>query len=118
MSGVPFVEVLSLFVIIKLHTEIPFPGFLIFPEGFVTAFSSIMVFETVAAVLNAKSSKMIAAWKQICYTEKRNAKVKRREVGALRPLIVKFGSNFIDQGTPLVTQDFCVNQTVSLLLMK
>lgn len=113
MSGVPFIEILSLFVIIKLHDQIPFPGFLIFPEGFITAFTSIMVFETIAAVLNTKSIGVIAAWSQLS-----TGKVRRKEVRSLRPLMVKFGQNYIDRGTPLVSQDFCISQTVSLLLMK
>ncbi|XP_035704132.1 uncharacterized protein LOC118434510 isoform X1 [Folsomia candida] len=114
MSGVPFVEVLSLFVIIKLHDQVPLPGFLLFPEGFITAASALIVYETVAAILNTKSFQIIGTWKQqFC-----RGKVKRREVRSLRPLMVKFGSNYIDKGTPLVTQDFCINQTVSMLLMK
>ncbi|XP_035707910.1 uncharacterized protein LOC118435654 [Folsomia candida] len=114
MSGVPFVEVLSLFVIIKLHDQVPLPGFLLFPEGFITAGSALIVYETVAAILNTKSVQTIDIWKQ----RFSRGKAKRREVKSLRPLMVKFGSNYIDKGTPLITQDFCINQTVSMLLMK
>lgn len=32
-------------------------------------------------------------------------------------LKIKFGSNFIDRGTPLVIQKFCLDQTMSLVLI-
>lgn len=40
-----------------------------------------------------------------------------REIKACSVLKIKFGSNFIDNGTPLVIQDFCMNQTLNLLLI-
>lgn len=45
-------------------------------------------------------------------------KLIRRQVKGCSMLKVKFGSNFIDRGTPLVIQNFCINQTVSLTLIK
>lgn len=114
MSGGPFVEVLSLFVLIKLHDQIPLPGVVLFLEGFITAASALIVYETVAAIVNTKSVRIIGAWKgQFC-----RSKIKRREVTSLKPLMIKFGSSFIDKGTPLITQNFCITQTVSMLLMK
>ncbi|OXA56473.1 hypothetical protein Fcan01_08673 [Folsomia candida] len=115
ISLVPVIEVLSLFVIIKLHGQVPLPGFLLFPQGFITTGSALIVYETVAAILNTKSAQTIGKWGQ---QEIYRGKVKRREVRSLRSLMVKFGANYIDKGTPLVTQNFCVSQTVSMLLMK
>jgi len=36
---------------------------------------------------------------------------------ALKPLRIQMGMNFIDQFTPLVILDFCINQTASLLMI-
>lgn len=72
-----------------------------------------MLIETFAASVNGKSCDLISEWKDEAGTSKRL----RREVRALKGLKVEVRGNFIDRGTALVTQDFCVNQTVSLLLM-
>ncbi len=112
MGGVPMVEILGVYAVIKFHAQLPLPGLIILTEGYLTAFTAIMVFETLASILNTKSAEMLRVWRQV------PNKSKRKELRALRPLKVKFGSNFIDQGTPLVSQDFCINQIVSLLLMK
>ncbi|OXA42400.1 hypothetical protein Fcan01_22900 [Folsomia candida] len=42
----------------------------------------------------------------------------RRELAACGVLKIKFGNNFIDNGTPLVMQNFCINQTLSLCMVK
>ncbi len=113
MFGVPLVEILSLFAIIKFHSQLPLPGFLILTEGFFTALTSTMVFETVASLLNTRSIEMLSVWRRLGFKNK----VQRKKIRSQRPLKIRYGSNYIDQGTSLVSQDFCINQTVSLLLM-
>jgi hypothetical protein len=44
-------------------------------------------------------------------------KVRRRRLKALRLVCIRFGGKFMDRDTPIVTQDFLINQTVSLLLL-
>lgn len=36
---------------------------------------------------------------------------------SLGPLKIQFGNNFVEALTPLVVQEFCVQQTISLLLL-
>jgi hypothetical protein len=49
---------------------------------------------------------------------KRKDKLAERRVKSLLPVHVRLGGNFIDRTTPIVIQDFCVLQTVSLLLLE
>jgi hypothetical protein len=44
-------------------------------------------------------------------------KVWKRVVRPLQPIKVHFGTNFVDELTPLIVQDFCWSQTASLVLM-
>jgi hypothetical protein len=48
---------------------------------------------------------------------KRKDKLAKRRAKSLLPVYIKLGGNFIDRTTPILIEDFCVNQTVSLLLL-
>lgn len=108
----PMVEVVALFVTIKWHEIIPLSGFFVFPLIFIFAFVGLVLFETVAGQVFLRSWILIRKLRGGCRTAQ-----KRKELAFLRPLKVQFASNFIDKATALATQDFCINQTVSLLLM-
>jgi hypothetical protein len=43
-------------------------------------------------------------------------KLRRKRLKAMRLICVRFAGKYIDRDTPIVIQDFCINQTVSLLL--
>lgn len=112
--GFPSIQILAFFTMIRLYDVVPMPAFLYFPRMYVDTLLLNVILQTLAANLFIKSkrlrTKFIAeghAWR----------KVDRKELQATINLSLKFGSNYIDAGTPLVIQDFCVNQTVSLLLM-
>lgn len=80
--------------------------------GIVT--SALVVYQTFAAQMGVKSQELGRDW----MNENGVSKVNRREIKAFRPLRVRLESCFIDRGTALVTQDMCLNQIVSLLLME
>jgi hypothetical protein len=44
-------------------------------------------------------------------------KLRRKRLQAMRLICIRFAGKYIDRDTPIVIQDFCINQTVSLLLM-
>lgn len=110
----PMVEVLGLFTIIKFHEDIPFPGILIFPIGFLTALTGLIVLETMSGALVTRSKEAVLTWAK---TLAGSSPLRRRQFDSLQLLKVKFGNNFLDRVTALITQDFCINQTVSLLIM-
>lgn len=112
LTVTPMVEVVALFVTIKWHDIIPLSGFFVFPLIFLFVFIGLVLFLTVAGKLFLRSRKLLRNLRGGCRT-----RPKRRELSYLRPLKVQCASNFIDQATALATQDFCINQTVSLLLL-
>lgn len=75
-----------------------------------------MVIITLASRVHSASRDLLTSLKQL-KLEKRS-KLMRKELQACNTLRIKFGSNFIDNGTPLVMQDVCINQIMSLVLLK
>lgn len=115
----PVLQILTQYVSIMMHDEIPMPVFLIFPLVWANVIvNNIFVF-TLASWVNNVSIKILR--------EQTNAMIRRGWGGRKSSLIksakacpalkIKFGSNFIDSGTPLVIQDFCQAQTMSLILI-
>lgn len=109
----PMMQIIVSFVFIKLASSLPSEGFLSYPFIIIMVGSSCMIFETFAAQFGEKSTNLCHNW----LMEKGIAKVNVKRIRSLQSMRIKVGSNFIDGGTALVTQDFCLNQTVSLLLM-
>lgn len=115
MTVVPVIEITSMLAIIKLHGEISFPGFLIFPLTFLVTFTGLCLLETVSGRLRMASTNLLWHWSRRC--DIGDCKYRRRNMRSMQPLTVRFASNFIDRETALVTQNFCLNQIVSLLMM-
>lgn len=67
---------------------------------------------TAAAKVYTVSKFWIAKCKGV---EKKKYSIKLHK--SLRPLRMQFGNNFVEILTPLVVQEFCLRQTISLLLM-
>lgn len=109
----PILQIFCTYVLIKLSHRLPSQGYLTYPFAIFTCSKVCIIFETFAAQLFVNSEKLYADWKK----EPGLLKVNRRRLRSLQPMRMKVGSNFIDRGTALVTQDFCINQTVSLLLL-
>lgn len=114
LTMAPIIEIMSMFAVIRMRAEIPFPGFLIFPIRFFATFSGLVALQTLAGKLRMTSENLLFSWRRRCG----KSKYYRRKVKSMQPLTVKFASNFVDRETTLVTQNFCVAQTVSLLMLK
>lgn len=109
----PLVQIFCTFVLIKLASSMTSEGYITYPFIISICILACMVFETFAAQLGVKSKKLSEDWLK----EPRVTKVSRRQIQSMQSLRIKIGSNFIDRATALVTQDFVITQTVSLLLM-
>ncbi|OXA63522.1 hypothetical protein Fcan01_00139 [Folsomia candida] len=75
-----------------------------------------LVIESMAAKVNTNSAKLLSGLNR----ELKRLPIKsscRKEFRACTATKIQFGQNFVDKGTPLVIEDFCINQTVSLLLL-
>ncbi|OXA48160.1 hypothetical protein Fcan01_16887 [Folsomia candida] len=117
MIGVcPQIQVFSMFVCIKLYSKIPMPGFLIFPLVMFDSSVNNLVIETLAAKVNTNSVKFLSDLNRGLKSFP-NKSSHRKEMRACTAAKIQFGQNFVDKGTPLVIENFCFNQTVSLLLL-
>lgn len=120
LSCIPAIQIVGLYVCITLHEEIALPGFAIFPLLAIAATIHNILVITLAAMVNISSKRVliILRLKIVGSNEGKMRKLLRRELAACGVLKIKFGNNFIDNGTPLVMQNFCINQTMSLCLVK
>lgn len=116
ITGSPAIQILAQYTCINHYGDIGMPGFLVFPLIGGNAMINNVLVNTLASCINTASVKALASVKdKVALVEKK--KLMRRRVWACSVLKVKFGSNFIDRGTPLVMQNFCMSQTVSLSLI-
>lgn len=117
VSLTPIVQIICQYVCIKLHDQISMPGFLMFPLILVDAVVINGFVFTLASAINSTSAKLLETHvkRTVEFGGKRS--VLAREIKACGVLKIKFGSNYIDNGTPLAIQNFCLNQTLSLLLL-
>lgn len=116
---IPLHKIIAQYVCVMLRDEIPMPGFLVFPiMGVDSTIVNILVFTLASLVHNASRDILQKLGQKIVTFRGGNEDRLRRKVKACAVLKIKFGSNFIDQGTPLVIQNFCMTQTMNLILMK
>lgn len=114
--GVPLLQIVSQYVSITMHDDIPMPGFVLFPIMSVEAIITNVVVFTPASWVNGRSTRILARYaRKITHCVRKSVVVKERK--ACTMLKIKFGSNYVDQSTPLVIQNFCLNQTMSLILI-
>lgn len=112
----PVIEIFSLFVCISYVNEVPMPGFLVFPFLLVASGVINIVIITLASRIYGLSRHLLTSLERM--TLLKRSKLMRRKLKACNKLKIEFGSNFIDNGTPVVLQNFCINQTLSLILLK
>lgn len=116
ITVIPGLQIVPQYVCIKLHDVIPMPGFLLFPTYFLDCtLVNILVF-TMASWVNSASEGIIRKWRQRAGMKRKS--VLRKQMLACCPLKIRFGINNIDRGTPLNIQNFCMDQTVQLLLIR
>lgn len=115
---VPVVEIVSIFVCISFHDDIAMPGFVMFPILGLDAILATTICLTLASKVH-NVSKMLARRLRSAEIMVRNRDMTMsREIKALSPLKIKFGSNFVDRRTPLVIQNFCVTKTMTLSIIR
>lgn len=116
LIGTISMNILSVFVCISLHGEIEISGLLLFLAlGFNAALVNIITY-TLASTVNTRSTQILRSFRTKMVGMRRKSEL-RRQIASCSVLGVQFGSNFIDRGTPLVIQDFCLNPIVSLSLL-
>jgi hypothetical protein len=108
--------IISLYVCLVMSDQIPFPGFLLFPLLLVNCVCFIIFICTKASKINTTSIGFIAQ-EQGTLVHFNKSALLRKMVKSIPPLKVEFASNYIDKLTPLVLLDFCINQTVSVLII-
>ncbi|XP_035708005.1 uncharacterized protein LOC118435717 [Folsomia candida] len=118
ITGVPILQIISLYVCLNHNQDIDMPGFLVFPLLLMEAAGTIIFVFTLASKINNSSETMVKFLKDGIRKGSGNKAHLKKEIKSLSLLKIKFGSNFIDRGTPLVIETFCINQTVSLTLIK
>ncbi|OXA42961.1 hypothetical protein Fcan01_22300 [Folsomia candida] len=116
LFGNPVIQIFALFGCISFRQEFPMPGFLVFPLFLVASGMSSIIIITLASRINGFSRDVLTSLERATFNQ--GTKVKRRELIACNVLKIKFGPNFIDNATPLVLQNFCINQALSLILLK
>lgn len=113
LAVTPIIQILALLTIIKFHARIPFPGVLIFPMAYLNVLVALTVLETVSGFLMVRSEDLISTWK----IHVRRKSLQKKQLRCLQSLKVRFGNNFLDRLTALVSHNFCLDQTVSFLIM-
>ncbi|OXA41246.1 hypothetical protein Fcan01_23988 [Folsomia candida] len=114
----PAVQVVGLFVCISFRDELENPEFLVFPLMVLNAaINNIVTFTMAAAVQNA-SFKGLLAIRQKATKPQRQPTVSR-ELKSCSLMKIRVGEgSCLDRNTPLVIQTFCINQTVSLTVLR
>ncbi|OXA49897.1 hypothetical protein Fcan01_15891 [Folsomia candida] len=114
---VPALEIVALFVCVNLHQDISGLGFLLFPlVAFDAAMIIILVFPLASWVYKESKETIRDISSKVIFLD--NKALTRRQIRSFIPLRVKFGSNFIDRTTALVIQNFVLNRTMTLTLIR
>lgn len=71
-----------------------------------------MLFFSIGAQINGRSMSWLIQQRRVC-----KKKESRRKLRAMASLRIEFGNNFVEPWTPLVVQEFCINETVSFQLL-
>lgn len=79
---------------------------------------NVMVITMASWIHNVSIKVLSALNRRAGQMQKIDRGISRRQVSSSYALKVKFGSNFMDRGTPLVIQNFCLTQTMSLILIQ
>lgn len=107
--------IISLYACLKLHRQIPMPGLLFFPLLACDGFSVIFIVKVAAGVLNRSNRFLASARNNYMFSRQTLFKKIARSLGRIK---IRFGStNFIDQLTPFIFIDFCLTNTVNLMLI-
>lgn len=121
LLGIPLVQIVGLYAMLNLHNTVTMPGFLVFPVMTLNSFVNNIFTVTLASHLHNSSEQVLVSLGKNGVKSQGSGRSKalfRRELKSCSMLKIKFGSNFIDRTTPLVIQNLCLNETMSLTLIK
>lgn len=110
----PLLQSVMSYATIKLHQDLGMMELVLTSLFSFDGAFFIMIFLTLASNVWKNSSLLLSKWRS---DTQRRRKLNRKTLKALRPLKIRFMSNFVDQCTPLVVEDFAIRTTVSLLLL-
>jgi hypothetical protein len=116
MIAVMIGGVSSLFILIRLHSEVPVVGIVFFGVKIVIILGMFNFVFGFGGRILAGSRELIETCGKIEGLQKH--KWFQRTLYSLVPLKIKYGNGgYIDELTPLMTDSFLVDQTVNLLLI-
>lgn len=113
------IQVIALFATIAMYDVINRTVLLIFVLAAINTFFCIIVMLGQASRVYPASVRVINKFrKRIVLSRHGTNRRMNKRIGSLRPMKIKFFSgNFFDQLTPLNIERFCIDTTVSLLLL-
>ncbi|OXA54079.1 hypothetical protein Fcan01_11224 [Folsomia candida] len=113
----PLLQIGVQYVVITMHGKIAMPVFLIFPVILMDTILNNMLIFTLASWVFNSSVKSVEKLDRTTLKYGRRSII-RRTLKSCGLLKIKFGSNSIDRRTPLVIQNLCLTQTMSIILIK
>lgn len=111
--GAPVVQVLGTTVLISQRFDLPIMHLMLISMFAVDAFIFVVVVISPGSRIYLETKNWLQRSKLDCGRKK----VLRREWKSMRPLKVEMGSNFADETTVLVIEDFAWRQSLALVLL-
>lgn len=114
------IQIFSGFVSISRHSLIPMPQFLLYPLVWLNCTLFNLLVTTLSSYVYKNSNKIIGNLVEIrSHLRFRfGRRLLSREVRSCSRLKIRFGNNFFNGITPLVSQDLALSQTMSLVLLR
>jgi hypothetical protein len=111
----PAIQLFAAYVCIKLHETMSLPAVVFFILIYMDANILLTAATTPASRIHIKSNNLLKKW--MSRKDVMKCAILRKTLKACPPLKIRFGSNWVDQSTPLVFQDTSARQTVSFVLI-
>lgn len=108
----PLIQILMTFACLKYHDAMSVSQLMFLAAGAADTFLVNVIYCTGAGIVHMKSSAYLERMRGVV-----KGKLGRRLLKSYLTLKVRFGSNFMDERTPLVLQHFCSIQIANLLLL-
>lgn len=112
----PMLQVVTSFIVIRADAGMDVAIFVYFGVLMMDAVILNLALFTGAAKIYGGSAKILRKWRGNVFLSTQS-KLEKRVLMSICPLRLYFGSNYVDNLTPIVIQAFCSCQTVNLLLL-
>lgn len=120
IGPISFIQTYAAFLCIAMKKHVPITNYVLYIISVLASLLINIVFLTAGSQIYSVSGKILKSWEyKLCEERFRVRKFKlfRKELASCPKLKVKFGTNFIEESTPLVIQDFCWRQSATLILL-